>query len=83
MVFLAVAVRVVAEHERHLTSLQLIDASSGSVTVTVYGILSPKANMPPSTGASTSTVGAVLPAVMIVLVEVFLPEESITVSTAV
>ncbi len=64
-------------------SLQLIDGSSGSVTVTLNWILSPKANRPPSSGAVTTTVGLVLPAVMTVLVEVFLPEESNTFSTAV
>ena len=58
-------------------SLQLIDGSSGSVTVTLYWIVSPKENRPPSSGAVTVTVGLVLPAVMTVLVEVFLPDESI------
>ena len=66
-----------------LTSLQLIDGSSGSVTVTLYWIMSPKENRPPSSGASTTTVGLVLPAVMTVLVDVCSPEESITVRTAV
>jgi hypothetical protein len=64
-------------------SLQLIDGSSGSVTVTRYSSSSPKENSPPSSGASTRTVGVVLPLVMIVLVAVFSPEESNTVSTAV
>ena len=65
------------------TSEQSIAPSSGSVTVTVNGMLSPKANVPPSTGVFTTTVGLVLPTVMIVLVAVCLPDESITVSTAV
>ena len=77
------AVRVVAEDERDLMSLQLIDGSSGSVTVTLYCSLSPKENRPPSSGAVTVTVGEVLPEVMSVLVDVFSPEESNTVSTAV
>ena len=47
---LGVAVRVVAEHERHMTSVQLTDRSSGSVTVTLYWSLSPKENRPPSIG---------------------------------
>ena len=66
-----------------MTSLQSIDGSSGSVTVTRYSISSPKENMPPSSGAWTVIVGAVLPTVISVLVAVRSPEESITVSTAV
>ena len=65
------------------TSLQSIDGSSGSVTVTLYSSSSPKENRPPSSGPSIVIVGVVLPLVMIVLVDVRSPEESITVSTAV
>ena len=53
------------------------------MTVTLYWILSPKENRPPSIGAVTITVGLVLPTVITVLVEVYLPDESITVRTAV
>ena len=66
-----------------VTSLQLIDGSSGSVTVTLYWILSPNENSPPSIGAFTTTVGLVLPAVMTVLVAVLAPVESNTVRMAV
>ena len=66
-----------------LMSSQLIDGSSGSVTVTLNSSSSPKENRPPSSGAVTVTVGLVLPLVMSVLVDVFSPEESSTVSTAV
>src|SRR4051812_48587133 len=65
------------------TSEQLTVPSSGSVTVTVNGMLSPKANVPPSTGVFTTTVGLVLPTVIVVLVAVCSPEESNTVRTAV
>src|SRR5690348_5042126 len=65
------------------TSLQLIDESSGSVTVTLYWILSPKENRPPSSGAPTLTVGLVLPTVMIVDRTDFWPDESVTVRMAV
>ena len=80
---LGVAVRVMAEHERDLDLGQLIAPSSGSVTVTVNGMLSPKANVPPSTGVLTTTVGDVLPAVITVLVGSSCPDESVTVRTAV
>ena len=66
-----------------VTSAQLIAPSSGSVTVTVYGMLLPKANVPPSTGTLTVTVGAVLPTVIVVFAEPALPLESVTVSFAV
>ena len=62
------------------TSEQLTVPSSGSVTVTVNGMLSPKANVPPSTGVLTTTVGLVLPTVITVLVEFVLPDESVTVA---
>src|SRR4051794_1598558 len=65
------------------TAEQLTVPSSGSVTVTVNGMLSPNANVPPSTGVLTTTVGLVLPTVITVLVEFVLPDESVTVSTAV
>src|SRR4051794_4252784 len=65
-----------------VTSLQLTTPSSGSVTVTLYCRVSPKENRPPSSGPDTTIVGLVLPAVMIVLVAVRLPDESITVRTA-
>ena len=64
------------------TSAQLIAPSSGSVTVTVNGMLSPKANVPPSVGTLTVTVGAVLPTVIVVLAEPLMPFESVTVSLA-
>src|SRR5919108_668514 len=57
--------------------------SSGSVTVTEYGIVSPNANVAPLSGVLTTTVGLVLPEVMIVDVDVLSPEESNTLSTAV
>ena len=57
--------------------------SSGSVTVTEYGILSPNANVPPSTGRSMLMAGLVLPTVMIVLTAASRPPESVTRSTAV
>src|SRR3954465_3312244 len=66
-----------------VTSLQLIAASSASVPVPLYWILSPKAKKPPSTGASTTIFGLELPTVIGVDVDVFLPEESNTDSTAV
>ena len=65
------------------TSAQLIAPSSGSVTVIANGMSSPKANVPPATGVVTETVGLVLPAVITVLWAAVLPEESVTVSTAV
>ena len=81
---LGVAVGVMAEHECHLRPrAQSIAPSSGSVTVTVYGMLLPKANVPPSTGMSTMTVGAVFPTVIVVFADAALPLESITVSLAV
>ena len=64
------------------TSAQLIAPSSGSVTVTVNGMLSPKANVPPSVGTLTVTVGAVLPTVIVVFAEPLMPFESVTVSLA-
>ena len=65
------------------TRLQLIAPSSGSVTVTVNGMLSPKANVPSSTGTLMVTVGAVLPTVIVVFALPSLPLESVTVSLAV
>ena len=44
---------------------------------------SPKANVPPSTGVSTLTVGEVLPAVITTLAVADNPEESVTVRTTV
>ena len=64
------------------TSAQLIAPSSGSLTVTVNGMLSPKANVPPSIGVVTVTVGAVLPTVIVVFAEPIRPFESVTVSFA-
>ena len=64
------------------TRRQSIPPSSGSVTVTVNGMFSPKANRPPSTGRLTVTVGEVLPAVIVVFADVLLPLESVTVSLA-
>src|SRR6476469_7171295 len=66
-----------------VTSLQLTVPSSVSVTVTLYWILSPKEKKPPSSGASTTIFGLELPTVIGVEVDVFLPEESNTDSTAV
>src|SRR6188472_3972457 len=66
-----------------VTSLQLIAPSSVSVTLTLYWILSPNENRPPSIGASTTIFGLELPTVIGVEVDVFLPEESNTESTAV
>ena len=65
------------------TCEQSIAPSSGSETVTVYGMLSPKANRPPSTGVLTVTVGEVLPAVILVDALRDLPHEAVTVRTAV
>ena len=65
------------------TSSQSIPPSSGSVTVTTNGMLSPNANSPPSTGTLTVTVGEVLPAVIVVFADAVLPLESVTVSLAV
>ena len=53
------------------------------MTVTENGIVSPKANSPPSTGTSTVTVGEVLPTVIVVFADVLLPLESVTVRRAV
>ena len=64
------------------TRLQLIGPSSGSVTVTENGMLSPKANVPPSTGVVRVTVGEVLPTVIVVFAAPVLPLESVTVSLA-
>ena len=65
------------------TRLQSIVPSSGSVTVTVYGIRSPKSKKSPSSGVVTVTVGAVLPTVIVVVFVSVLPLESVTVSRAV
>ncbi len=45
-------------------------------------MLSPKANVPPSTGTLMVTVGAVLPTVIVVFAPLLLPLESVTVSLA-
>ena len=50
-----------------MTSEQLTVPSSGSVTVTLNGMSSPKSNVPPNTGVFTTTVGLVLPTVITVL----------------
>ena len=65
------------------TRPQSIGPSSGSVTVTENGIDSPNENRPPSTGVSMTTVGDVLPTVIVVFADVDFPLESITVSRAV
>jgi hypothetical protein len=65
------------------TSSQSTTPSSGSVTVTTNGIVSPNENSPPSIGRFTITVGEVLPTVMIVLTEAWSPDESNTVSRTV
>jgi hypothetical protein len=65
------------------TRLQLIAPSSGSVTVTENGIVSPKAKSPPSTGTVMFTVGDVFPTVIVVFAEAVFPLESVTVSLAV
>ena len=62
-----------------VTRLQSIVASSGSVTVTVYGISSPQSKMPPWTGTVSSTVGRVLPALMTIVEVPDLPVESVAV----
>ena len=56
-----------------------IAPSSGSVTVTVYGMSLPKVNVPPATGVVTVTVGLVLPAVIVICCPADLPDESVTV----
>ena len=65
------------------TSEHAITPSSGSVTVTANGILSPNANVPPSGGTLIAMLGLVLPAVMTVLADVCRPVESNTVRRAV
>ena len=65
------------------TSAQSIAPSSGSVTVTVNGMSSPKVKVPPSTGTVMVTTGAVFPTVMVVFADPTLPLESITESFAV
>ena len=65
------------------TSEQTIAPSSGSVTVTVNGMSSPKANVPPATGVFTTTVGLELPAVIVVCWPADMPDESVTVRTTV
>ena len=64
------------------TRLQSIVPSSGSLTATVNGMPSPNANVPPSTGTVTLTVGAVLPTVIVVVLASVFPLESVTVSRA-
>ena len=76
-----VAVRVVPEHEGHLDLVAVDRPSSGSVTVTENGMFSPKANVPPSTGVVSVTVGDVLPTVIVVFAEPVFPLESVTVAS--
>ena len=64
------------------TRLQSTVPSSGSVTATENPTRSPKANVPLLTGDVIATVGAVFPTVMVVLAELVLPLESVTVSRA-
>ena len=60
------------------TREQSIAPSSGSVTVTVYGIRSPHAKKSPSTGVLMTIVGAVLPTTIVVVLRSDLPAESTT-----
>jgi hypothetical protein len=66
-----------------VTRLQSIVPSSGSVTFTVKGMLSPQSKNVPATGAFTVTDGAVLPTVIVRVRTAVLPLESVTVSFAV
>ena len=63
-----------------VTRLQSIVPSSGSVTVTVYGISSPQSKMPPWIGhGQRRPSGRVLPAVMTTVEVPDLPVESVAV----
>ncbi len=62
---------------------QSIVPSSGSVTLTLNGISSPKVNSCPSPGSSRFTWGAVLPTVTWTLAEPVRPEGSFAVTVAV
>ncbi|MGB3441419.1 MAG: hypothetical protein WBA97_21930 [Actinophytocola sp.] len=64
------------------TRAQSIVPSSWSVTVSEYGTVSPKSNMPPCTGPVNRTVGSVLPEVTATLATPVLPVGSVTVSWA-
>ena len=66
-----------------MTRAQLIVPSSGSVTLTVNGTVSPKLNSCPSAGAVSVTVGAVLPTVTTRLAVPVSPVGSVTVSVGV
>jgi hypothetical protein len=61
---------------------QSIVPSSGSVTVTWNGTVSPKPKKPPLTGASSFTAGSVLPAVTTTLAAPVNPVVSVTDSFA-
>ena len=61
----------------------IVAPSSGSVTVTLYGIVWPQSKKSPSIGTSIVIVGAVLPTVMTVDLMSVWPLESVTVSFAV
>ena len=65
-----------------ITSLALIVPSSGSVTDTDHGIVSPQSTKPPLTGPVISTAGLVLPTVTGMTVVPSLPAGSATVSRA-
>lgn len=62
---------------------QSIAPSSGSVTVTLNGMSSPKLNSCPSPGSSRFTLGAVLPTVTWTLAEPVRPVGSLAVTVAV
>ena len=66
-----------------VTRLQSIGPSSGSVTVTVHGTVSPQLKKVPDSGEVTFTVGAVLPTVISRVSTAVLPLVSVTVSLAV
>ena len=66
-----------------MTRLQSIAPSSGSTTLTVYGIDSPQTKKSPSTGVLIVTTGLVLPAVIVMVLMSWLPAGSFTTSRAV
>ena len=80
---LGMAVRVMAEHERHRDVVAVDRRILGIGDRDLVLQLVPEREQPAVQRRGHVTVGLVLPAVMIVLVDVRLPEESITVSTAV
>lgn len=69
--------------KRTSTFEQSMVPSSGSVTVTLNGISSPKENSCPSPGSSRFTLGAVLPTVTWTLAEPVRPVGSVAVTVAV